>query len=55
MKIAGSSRKDGMTLYGPHYKAEVTVKDGTPEVKVTKRATKISQGKQKRSPWSAGW
>ena len=25
MKIAGSSRKDGMTLYGPHYKVSVTV------------------------------
>ena len=25
MKIAGSSRKDGMMLYGPHYKVKVTV------------------------------
>lgn len=25
MKVAGSSRKDGMTLYGPHYKVNVTV------------------------------
>ena len=54
MKIAGSSRKDGMTLYGPHYKAEVTVKDGTPEVKVTKRATNDIAGKTKEIPLVRG-
>ena len=54
MKIAGSSRKDGMTLYGPHYKATVTVKDGVPEVQVTKRATNDMAGKTKEIPMVRG-
>ena len=54
MKIAGSSRKDGMTLYGPHYKAVVTVKDGVPEVKVTKRVTDDIGGKTKEIPMLRG-
>ena len=52
MKIAGSSRKDGMTLYGPHYKVNVTVPEpgADPVVEVKKHHAGETVSKTKGIP-----
>lgn len=52
MKIAGSSRKDGMTLYGPHYKVNVTVPEpgADPVIEVKKHHGGETVSKTKEIP-----
>ena len=52
MKIAGSSRKDGMTLYGPHYKVNVTVPEpgAEPVIEVKKHHGGETVSKTKEIP-----
>ena len=56
MKIAGSSRKDGMTLYGPHYKVNVTVKepDAEPVIEVKEHKSGVGVTKTTGIPLLRG-